>query len=365
VLAVRLINAETLDLQEFDDTQIPEYAIVSHRWRDDEVSLRHYERVMLDSGERRRLRTIIALKGTRDIGDPAYDSYIESRGLWKIISTCIQAKRDGLNHVRLHTCAIDKTSSTEEQEAINSMYRWYEQSKICYVFLDDVPADIRWDTSDDELERLTATTEWLKRGWTLQEFIAPARVDFFGRAWNYVGSKTSAKCENETEPLGACEVVSKNEMLSRLTGVPLAAIVQTRLRNDYSVAQRMAWAAERLTNRSEDRAYSLLGLSDINMPLLYGEGGARAFRRLQEEIARQILDHSILAWDGSKMGDKWENSILAPSPDCFADSAHIINIRAHKEPMSFFSTGLRTSLPVIALGGDDRWCERYYALLDC
>jgi hypothetical protein len=83
------------------------------------------------------------------------------------------------------------------------------------------------------------------------------------------------------------------------------------------------------------------------MPLLYGEGGARAFRRLQEGVARKVLDHLLFAWDGSKTGDKWENSILAPSPDCFANSLHIINIRAHKEPMSFTSTGLRMMLPII------------------
>jgi hypothetical protein len=127
----------------------------------------------------------------------------------------------------------------------------------------------------------------------------------------------------------------------------------------------MAWAAYRTTTRSEDRAYSLLGLFDINIPLLYGEGGKRAFRRLQEAIAQDTLDHSLLVWDGANTNATWENSILAPSPECFVSSRHVANLRAHKLPMSFTSTGLQMSLPVVAIGADSRWCERFYALLDC
>jgi hypothetical protein len=107
--------------------------------------------ILSDLEERHRLRTPIASKSAREACGPASDSYLDSAGLRKLVSACIQAKHYAIHYVWLDTCAIDKTSSAELQEAINSMYRWYEQSRLCYVYLDDVPADVRWDKSDDEL----------------------------------------------------------------------------------------------------------------------------------------------------------------------------------------------------------------------
>jgi hypothetical protein len=107
--------------------------------------------ILSDLEERHRLRTPIASKSAREACGPASDSYLDSAGLRKLVSACIQAKHDAIKYVWVDMCAIDKTSSAELQETINSMYRWYEQAELCYVYLDDVPAHIRWDTSDDEL----------------------------------------------------------------------------------------------------------------------------------------------------------------------------------------------------------------------
>jgi hypothetical protein len=207
---MRLINVTTYELQEFYDTQIPDYAIVSHRWRDGEVSFQQYERLLSDPARRKQLVESCS-RSLQEINTSSSSWYIESAGLRKIISACIQTKKDHISHVWIDTCAIDKTSSTELQEAINSMYRWYEQSRVCYAFLDDVQAELFSGIPEDELQRSLRDSEWFARGWTLQEFLAPSTVDFFGCGWNYVGSKSALVVpqryfqnnEPEKAPIGA------------------------------------------------------------------------------------------------------------------------------------------------------------------
>ena len=192
----------------------------------------------------------------------------------KVRRACAVARAHGYRYIWIDSCCIDKTSSEELSEAINSMFTWYRDASVCYSFLEDVSSGLspRADLSGFR------TSRWFTRGWTLQELIAPRNVIFLSLDWQIIGTKESLADVTES-----------------ITGIPTAVLVhQTRLR-EVSVARRMSWASRRITTRVEDEAYSLMGIFDINMPTLYGEG-SRAFLRLQEEILKRIPDGSLFAW---------------------------------------------------------------------
>lgn len=197
---------------------------------------------------------------------------------------------------------VDKSSSAELSEAINSMYAWYRDALVCYAYLDDVEGDE--DPADEGSS--FRQSEWFTRGWTLQELIAPTSVVFIAKDWFEIGSRS-----------GLAEVVEK------ITKVDEQVLVQSLSSgHKHSVAKRMSWAAKRKTSRPEDQAYSLMGLFGINMPPLYGEG-VGAFFRLQQEILKVSKDHSIFAWDSG-----WTSGLLAESPALF-DGFHDV------EPMGY------------------------------
>ncbi|KIM98685.1 hypothetical protein OIDMADRAFT_66246, partial [Oidiodendron maius Zn] len=243
---MRLLNSRTLQMKEFiDDDDIPPYAILSHTWGEDEVSLLDMERL--------------------DIS--------QKKGLAKIQFCCAQAASDNLEWAWVDTCCIDKKSSAELSEAINSMYRWYYKAKICYAFL----ADVYWTDDAAEIEGRFNSSRWFTRGWTLQELIAPRTIVFFSNDWRSLGTKSQL-----------------TSVLSVVTGIDPGYLADKDVRL-ASISKRMSWASSRKTTRTEDIAYCLLGIFDIHMPLLYGEG-KRAFRRLQEEILKvQPFEHTLFA----------------------------------------------------------------------
>ena len=192
----------------------------------------------------------------------------------KIRQCCVVAARDGFRWVWIDTCCIDKTSSTELSEAINSMFRWYAESEVCYAFLADVPVGDVANASGSAFRR----ARWHKRGWTLQELIAPIHVVFLSRDWTRIGNKTTL-----------------TTLLEEITSVPAQVLTREVHFHDLSIAERMSWASMRVTTRAEDEAYCLMGLFNVNMPTIYGEG-QQAFRRLQEEIMKQSIDSSLFVW---------------------------------------------------------------------
>ncbi|KAF2451020.1 HET-domain-containing protein, partial [Karstenula rhodostoma CBS 690.94] len=248
---MRLLSANSLQLHQFNDEgRLPPYAILSHTWGDQEVSL----------------------------SDLESDNISLKSGFRKIEQACKQALIDGLEFVWVDTCCIDKGSSAELSEAINSMFRWYECASACYAYLEDV----HWQPG-------LKGSRWFARGWTLQELIAPNEVYFYNSEWKTIGTRTElCSCIEEITSINQDVLTAHHRNLGHGTIGPLLA--------SKSVAQRMAWAANRETTRPEDMAYSLLGLFDIHMPLIYGEGVNKAFTRLQAEILRDSADHSILAW---------------------------------------------------------------------
>ena len=266
---------------EFCDDEATEYAILSHRWIDPtEVSYDEMvDLVKMNVEERDEIRHRLGYK--------------------KVLDTCRQANSDGYERVWVDTCCIDKRSSAELSEAINSMYRWYTNSGVCYAYLHDVHGSSCPVAQDKkEYPKSDGWPEWFSRGWTLQEMIAPSNVQFFNSNWKSIGDK---------------------KMLARtltcITQVPEHILKEGLFGNRPCVAQIMSWAAKRTTTRVEDRAYSLMGLLDVNMPMLYGEG-KKAFHRLQLEIIRTSNDQSIFAW-GLATVDIRTGSVLADDPSFF------------------------------------------------
>ncbi|PIL25332.1 hypothetical protein GSI_13221 [Ganoderma sinense ZZ0214-1] len=192
----------------------------------------------------------------------------------KVREACEIARNNGYRYLWIDSCCINKESSSELSEAINSMFSWYRNADVCFAFLVDVPSDDDVRAKDSKFRE----SRWFQRGWTLQELVAPFVVEFLSKDW---------------KPLGTKEWLA--ELIKDIASIDIEILTHKRALSDESVANRMGWASRRETTRVEDQAYSLLGIFGITMPTLYGEG-EYAFRRLQEEILRRIPDQSLFAW---------------------------------------------------------------------
>ena len=273
---MRLLSTRDHSFHEFHHN-IPQYAILSHTWGDEEISY-HDWLFLLESTGAAGFETLIDNQGAME----KVHRLQQKAGYRKIIECCQIALLHHFEYVWIDTCCIDKGSSAELSEAINSMFQWYKQSGVCYAYLSDVliqpgteavidQGNGMFDIHPDVKEDL-AESRWFSRGWTLQELIGPREVHFYAENWAHIGSKTVTFTALGDAP-------NLNEELSDITG-----ILSTYLRSDNlhhaSVAQKMSWASRRETTRVEDMAYCLLGIFGVNMPLLYGEG-EQAFLRLQ------------------------------------------------------------------------------------
>ncbi|TBU43755.1 heterokaryon incompatibility protein-domain-containing protein [Dichomitus squalens] len=272
---MRLLNTETGQFEE-RDPESTKYAILSHTWDAVEQTYEEVRELQRPYASNGVLRSSLA-PHNRSLSNPER----ELRPLWdnpelsaKVRDACTAAREAGYRYIWIDSCCIDKTSSSELSEAINSMYKWYALSAACYAYLADVPFDEDHRASRSSFRR----SRWFERGWTLQELIAPLEVIFLSQDWKVIGSKHTLV-----------------DLVWDVTGIPEEALLHMESLDAFSVAQRLSWAASRQTTREEDHAYSLLGIFDINMPTLYGEG-KRAFRRLQEEIVRRVPDQSLFAW---------------------------------------------------------------------
>ena len=243
------------------------------------------------------------------------------------------------------------------------MYAWYARAEVCYAYLVDVPPhDDHW-ASRSSFRR----SVWFTRGWTLQELIAPFEVIILSQDWKAIGTKRDLV-----------------DLIQEITNINVEALLHEIPLDQYSVAQRLSWASRRETTRVEDQAYSLLGMFDIHMPTLYGEG-ERAFRRLQEAIMQRIPDQTLFAWwmvcDLSEVdcppvvtiserrtrrfacsrNSQQDLSLLSRAPFDFGEVSSVVAI-SHNDvcrrlqlphlPVSEYTVtphGIRTQLPVISL----------------
>jgi hypothetical protein len=240
---------QNLHSKGFHWQHIPDYIILSHTWGSDEVLFEDAKSgSLLDNSLANNKAGFIKVKGT-----------------------CNEARRNGYDWVWIDSLCINKTSSAELQEAINSMWNWYRLANVCYVFLEDTEHRDLVPERDD-------TIRWFSRGWTLQELLAPPMVQFYNKRWTFMGTK-----------------ISLLEQLEAITGINKTSLVQGDMRH-HNGAEKMSWVAHREVTREEDMAYSLLGLFGVNMPLLYGEGRYKAFARLQEQIMQNDVDHTLFLY---------------------------------------------------------------------
>ena len=247
------------------------------------------------------------------------DTKYRQQGWWsKVKQSCRQAKQDGYQYVWIDTCCINKESSAELQEAINSMFRWYQKAGICYAYLSDV----------EGMGHSFQESEWFRRGWTLQELLASGEVFFFDRQWGCLGNKRDL-----APVIGKITKIDKHYLQRSFASIG----------NKPRHYQMMSWAASRKTSRVEDRAYSLLGLFGVNMPFLYGEG-TKALRRLQEAILGQSLSTDLFHWKGVPDCGHWDqrSGLLAQSPDNFKDLENYPN-RSIQTEISITAIGIKTT----------------------
>jgi hypothetical protein len=200
----------------------------------------------------------------------------EDKSGYKKIKFCgEQAASDGFRHFWVETCCTDKSDPTELATAINSMFRWYRNAKKCYVYLADVSAPETESQEDQSTwEAAFRKSRWFTRGWTLQELIAPEIVEFFSKNGKLLGDK------------GSLEM-----LIHDITGIPTIALQENPF-SHFSVMERKEWAANRKTTEQEDIVYCLIGLCEVSMPLLYGEGKETALKRLEVAIKDLSLDSS-------------------------------------------------------------------------
>lgn len=257
----------TYELTYFDHDDPPPYAILSHTWEEgQEVS---YQELIAGAGR-------------------------DKTGFEKIRFCGERAAADKLQYFWVDTCCIDKTDISELETAINYMFRWYQRSSKCYVYLSDVsvgdhdPAvfPITWA---DAFRR----SRWFTRGWTLQELIAPGIVEFFSKECKRLGSK-----------------ITLEDQIHDITRIPINAL---RGQNpaELSVEERMSWVASRKTTVKEDRVYCLLGIFGVFLPVIRGEGEEHAMKRLRKEIREQQEALGIdQANNGGHNTRKWTLRIL-------------------------------------------------------
>ncbi|KAI0536995.1 hypothetical protein GGR58DRAFT_514168 [Xylaria digitata] len=198
----------TKELKWYEEEDRPPYAILSHKWGDtsQEVTIRELEST-LSPNPLTPIEAILSKPGYKKIQD------------------------------------------SELSEAINCMYRWYEQSALCIAYLETVETPSINPTSPNSEFR---ESEWFTRGWTLQELIAPRKLLFYNKSWTFIEDRSNLA-----------------HSIEEICGVPHELFCSGKKPSEYSIAQRMSWAAKRVTKRPEDRAYCLLGLFEINMSLIY------------------------------------------------------------------------------------------------
>lgn len=317
---IRLLEVERYELPHEDEIKRQQglpYVIFSHVWQQKEILFDDVPQFKIWA------RT------------PSPPPWAKSDSAKKVQATCravLQRYQEKILHLWLDTVCINKKNLTELSMSINSMYRWYKQAQACFVYLEDFPSK---DVS------VWTESKWFIRGWTLQELVAPKDVVFFDKHWRVLGNK-----------LGLWKELANRTKIDQKYLLHHVNISQA------SISQRMSWFGGRETTVPEDTAYCLLGIFGVNMPLLYGEGRERAFRRLQEEIMRYSDDHSLFAW---KSPSRHASGLLASYPAYFQgmnDYMHHANAQNNR-PFQMTNKGISIDLYL------QRYQDIYIATIDC
>ena len=312
LLKINNVNGDDVDFELVKPRGIPSYAILSHTWGDDSDELSFED---LENGTGR-----------------------EKNGYQKVKKFLAKTWQAGLEYAWADTCCIDKRSSAELSEAINSMFHWYKNAQQCCIYLFDFP-EYSTKPSRSEVVAHLLPCRWFKRGWTLQELLAPSDLVFYSRAWQKIGDGNDLA-----------------NIIASITHIPEEALMSPNRLGEFSIAQRMSWASKRETTRPEDIAYCLMGIFDVNMPLLYGEGN-KAFIRLQEHVAKDSDDQSIFCWQREPVHGEFQeetSSFWAASPRDYQHSSVYQPIRTGTaQPFTITNAGLQITGKLQVY--DDSW----------
>ena len=363
---MRLLNVRSRRLEEFFDKPVPDYAILSHTWGEHEIVYQDFQQ---SDHLLRLLREVqvLSLSPTQSSQKPALsqsrlrnETTLDSlkphstpSRYVKIDGCCAQAIKDGCRYVWIDTICIDKSSSAELSEAINSMYKWYANGLVCYVYLSDVRST--FDPQDELGSADFRKSRWFTRGWTLQELLAPSQLVFFTSSWSEIAMVDK---DPWSWSAGDRPHDSMLSLLTTITKIPRVYLSFGKRLQDAPVCQRMAWSAHRQTTRPEDEAYCLLGLFDINMPLLYGEG-RKAFMRLQQQLMQVAADDTLFCWGRDAFAEpdsypdvEW-SGLLAKSPSWFSGlQSTSLKLELRQQPSHYMLTnrGVLLTLPRTTYG---------------
>ena len=272
---MRLLNVHTLEFSEYSE-DVPKYAVASHRWK---------------------TGTEATIKDVRNKWKTDKDGYRKVEGFAKYV-------RKHVCHVEwlwIDTCCVNQDSSQEVTEAVNSMFRWYSDAEVCLAYL----ADISDAGNESEFRR----SEWFRRGWTLQELLAPQMVVFLSASWDVIGYRGGdgwTRSGNQVAGGRALEAA-----ISTITGIPESVLHNYARSMSFSTGERLSWISGRKTTKEEDMSYSLLGIFNVTMPVIYGEGAKRARERLMEEIRKRTISihgqssHEITSSNVPSLGTLW------------------------------------------------------------
>lgn len=347
---MRLFNivqrrVEVVDEQLFapdDDDQPSElpYVVISHRWVN-QTGPRPKKEITFED-----IKNIDIDELLEDPQPEQYDSAAKFQGALKQVldfssrrmtTDALQKRAQPIDHFWIDTCCIDQGNLAELSMSINSMYRWYKRAVICFAYLYDYEVS----SSQSIIE-----SGWFKRGWTLQELVAPKEMEFFDKNWIPVGTKETLQAE-----------------ISSRTRIDRSILQMSQKLHHPSVAHRMSWYHDRETKLPEDAAYCLMGLFDVHMPTMYGEGLRSSFRRLQEEIVKYADDHTIFAWkqpENVSVSIRQSNRVVhesgpfATSPACFSDTGIYTSSsnRHNSKPFHLTNKGLQIQLYLQRVSGD-------------
>lgn len=239
---MRLLHTTRLQLVEFDNENVPPYAMLSHLWAGADSEPTYLEMLRFHED------TAVATKP----------------GFAKIREFCKIAAADGIEWGWEDACCLDSShDKAKTSETVTLMYGWFERAAQCYCYLSDVSSSL------DDFERTFRRSRYFQRKWTLQELVAPHNVQFYAKDWKHVGTRSIL-----------------HWLISDITGIPSSVLTGKKSPKQCHVSERMSWAANRFATRVEDEAYAIMGLFDVKLSIEYGEG-SRAFRRLQEAISEK------------------------------------------------------------------------------
>lgn len=307
---MQLLNVHTLTLRKFRPANLPKYAITSHRWVEDEEA------------SAKDIRKGLGLIKSGHCKVQGFAEYVKNN-------------INGIDWLWIDTCCINQDSSQEVSEAINSMFKWYLNAEVCIAYLPDVP-------NAGAIEAFPESS-WFKRGWTLQELLAPRIVLFLAHDWNVIGHKGDAISASGSLMLqpGPC----LTSRISAITRIPEPVLNDYKQSRGINAEEKLRWLAGRQTSVDEDLTYCLLGIFGVTMSIIYGEGHDRARRRLMRKVVgrRQRVNDTNLS--------RHCVSVPYSTVSTYTERPSLSEELEHKMRKAYGSSALAHAVAVVGLGG--------------